>query len=43
MNYQINRVQDHYEVYSYGLFVCSADTLEEAVQELEHEKEKLES
>lgn len=43
MNYQINRVQDHYEVYYYGRFVCSADTLEEAVQELEHEKEKLES
>ena len=42
ISYQIYRVQDHYEVYVRGRFLCSADTMEEAVRELECEKEKSE-
>ena len=32
---RITRKGDHYEVYADGEFICSADTMTEAVQELE--------
>ena len=35
MEYQIKKVMDHYEVFVDGLFVVSADTMSEAVKEVE--------
>lgn len=35
MEYQIKKVMDHYEAYVDGLFVVSADTLTEALAEVE--------
>lgn len=37
--YKIVHVNGHYEVYIDGKFYCSADTLTEAVKEIENEKE----
>lgn len=38
MNYIIKQVQGHVEVYdNHGLFVFSADTWQEAYEELEHQ------
>lgn len=34
-SYEIIPERDHYEVYIDGLFYCSADTLGEAVEEVE--------
>lgn len=33
--YSISKKDDHYEVYINGEFYCSADTIEEAANELE--------
>ena len=32
--YSINKKDDHYEVYINGEFYCSADTIEEAANEI---------
>ena len=36
MNYNIIKKYEHYEVYVDGKFYCSADTVMEAVQEIEN-------
>jgi hypothetical protein len=33
--YSIIHIHDHYEIYINGRFYCSADTMEEAVREIE--------
>jgi hypothetical protein len=35
MNYKIKPFRGHFEVYINGIFYCSADTLREAVSELD--------
>lgn len=42
-SYEIKNVNGHYEVYLNGLFYCSADTMFEAVDELEKSMRKHES
>lgn len=37
--YKIIHVNDHYEVYIDGKFCCSADTIQEAVKEVEGKEE----
>lgn len=34
-SYEIKHERDHYEVYIDGMFYCSADTPEEAIDEVE--------
>lgn len=35
MDIDIHKAHEHYEVYIQGKFYCSADTLEEAIEEIE--------
>lgn len=42
-SYEIKNVNGHYEVYLNGLFYCSADTMPEAIEELEKGIGKCES
>lgn len=35
MTYEIKSIHGHFEVYANGKFICSADTMMEAVKELE--------
>ena len=40
MNYKITKKYGHYEVYIDGRFYCSADTILEAIHEVETYKEE---
>lgn len=43
MEYEIIPVQEHFEIYADGKFVCSADTIEEVAAEIEKSRRKEES
>ena len=41
-SYEIKNVRGHYEVYKDGKFLCSADTMKEAAEEVEANKKEKE-